>query len=104
MPSADSLHFVHAWLSEKTDFLRSALNRVGISFPPQKIRQHFTPYPLRRLDFPGLAFAASRIRKDVSIFRFSTQKLHTQAEFRLSMETILLALNLASFSVELRKR
>jgi hypothetical protein len=36
MPTTYSLHFVHAWLSDKSDFLRSALNRVGISSPPQK--------------------------------------------------------------------
>jgi hypothetical protein len=35
-----------------------------------------------RLDFPGLALAASRIRRDAPIFSFSTQKLPTQAEFR----------------------
>jgi hypothetical protein len=57
-----------------------------------------------RLDFPGQAFAASRIRRDVPIFRFSTQRLYTQTKFRLSIETILLSLNLTSISVELRKR
>jgi len=36
VPSTYSLHFVHAWLSDETDFAKSAVSRVGISFPPQE--------------------------------------------------------------------
>ncbi len=36
---------------------------------------------MTRLDLPGLALAASQIRRDVPIFGFSTQKSHTQLGF-----------------------
>jgi hypothetical protein len=43
MPSTYSLHFVHAWLSDEADFLRS---RVGVSFPHQKKTDNILPHGL----------------------------------------------------------
>jgi hypothetical protein len=49
MPSTYLLHLVHAWLSGKTDCLRSASNRVGISFPLKKADSILPHSPFARL-------------------------------------------------------
>ena len=72
MPSTYSLHLVHPWLSGKTDFLRSASNRVGISFSPSKKQTAF--YPIA--SSPGCDITSSCSAPNG--LRSAARKLNTQ--------------------------
>jgi hypothetical protein len=72
MPSTYSLHLVHPWLSDETDFLRSASNRVGISFSPSKKQTAF--YPIA--SSPGCDITSSCSAPNG--LRSAARKLNTQ--------------------------